>query len=405
MSGHHQTSNPEKIQSDNSPIKDGSRSGPAGAGAVAVGAQALISCAPLLVSGLDTIVLSLSLKIPESLLVELKEAKEKIQLGQDMAGLWHPGQTELFSWELSRTGLKLFPYVLRQGDITLCLSSRAADSAIPNGQLSIGSLSSNNNPADLLAMIKKWCLLYGISFVKETVSRVDLYADFEVPIQKQHLSSQSRIVTRACKIANYFSNRKLSGVQVGTSAIVLRCYDKLLEMQEKQATTKQEFFTVLWGRAPEHVTRVEYQLRREALYDFFRHSCTFAELTAKIPDLWAYLTSDWFRLAARSVDRKNRNQSREPVSPFWFAVQCAFNLFSPVAIRAKRLKVFNLKALVQQAGGIMATIAAGVGMAFEDIAGMLHLMDETIGRQLESVLSEKGDKDFYRRAALARLTI
>jgi len=405
MSDHHQTSNPEKIQSEKPSVKNGSRSGSAGAGAVAVGAQTSISCAPLLARGLDTVVLSLSLKIPESLLIELKEAKEKIQLGQDMAGLWHPGQTELFSWELSRTGRKLFPYVLRQGDITLCLSGRAADSAIPNGQLSIGSLSSNNNPADLLAMIKKWCLLYGISFVKETVSRVDLYADFEVPIQKQHLSSQSRIVTRACKIANYFSNRKLSGVQVGTSSIVLRCYDKLLEMQEKQATTKQEFFTVLWGRSPEHVTRVEYQLRREALHDFFRNSCTFAELTAKIPDLWAYLTSDWFRLSARPVDRENRHQDREPVSPFWFAVQCAFNLFSPVAIRAKRLKIFNLKALVQQAGGIMATIAAGVGMAFEDIAGMLHLMDETIGRQLENVLLEKGDKDFYRRAALARLTI
>lgn len=405
MSDHHQTSNPEKIQSKNSPIKDGSRSGPAGAGAVAVGAQTSISCAPLLVSGLDTIVLSLSLKIPESLLVELKEAKEKIQLGQDMAALWQPGQTDLFSWELSRTGRKLFPYVLRQGDITLFLSGRSADSPIPNGQLSIGSLSSNNNPADLLGMIKKWCLLYGISFIKETVSRVDLYADFEVAIQKQHLSSQSRMVTRALKVANYFSNRNLTGVQVGTSSIVLRCYDKLLEMQEKQATTKQEFFTVLWGRSPEHVTRVEYQLRREALHDFFRQSCTFAELNAKIPDLWAYLTSEWFRLAARSVDRKNRNQSRETVSPFWFAVQCAFNLFSPVAIRTKRLKVFNLKALVQQAGGIMATIAAGVGMAFEDIPGMLHLMDETIGRQLESILDEKGDKDFYRRAALARITI
>ena len=65
-----------------------------------------------------------------------------------------------------------------------------------------------------------------------------------------------------------------------------------------------------------------------------------------------------------------------------------------MAIRTKRLKIFNLKALVQQAGGIMATIAAGVGMAFEDIPGMLHLMDETIGRQLENVLLEKGDKDF-----------
>lgn len=405
MSGHHQTSNLEKIQSKKSPIKDGSRSGPAGVGAVAVGAQTLISCAPLLAKGLDTIVLSLSLKIPEKLLAELKAAKEKIQLGQDTSALWQPGQTDLFSWELSRTGRKLFPYILRQGDITLCLSSRAADSPIPNGQLSIGSLSSNNNPADLLGMIKKWCLFYGISFIKEIVSRVDLYADFEVAIQKQHLSSQSRMVTRAVKVANYFSNRNLTGVQVGTSSIVLRCYDKLLEMQEKQATTKQEFFTVLWGRSPEHVTRVEYQLRREALHDFFRHSCTFLELTAKIPDLWAYLTSDWFRLAARSVDRQNRHQDREPVSPFWFSVQCAFNLFSPVAIRIKRLKVFNVKALIEQAGGIMVTIAAGLGFAYEDLADIYRAMDDTIGLQVEKILLEKGDKDYYRRAALARITI
>jgi len=405
MSDHQQTLNPEKTQSKKSSIEDGSRSGPAGAGAVAVGAQALISCAPLLASGLDTIVLSLSLKIPAELLAELKEAKEKIQLGKDMSALWQPGQTKLFSWELSRSGRNLFPYVLRQGDITLSLSNRPSDSPIPNGQLSIGSLSSNNNPSDLLAMIKKWCLLYGIIFVKETVSRVDLYADFEVAIQKQHLSSQSRIVTRACKIANYFSNRKLSGVQVGTSSIVLRCYDKLLEMQEKQATTKQEFFTTLWGRSPDHVTRVEYQLRREALHDFFRHSCTFAELTAKIPDLWAYLTSEWFRLASRPVDRENRHQDREPVSPFWFAVQCAFNLFSPVAIRIKRLKVFNVQALIRQAGCIMVTIAAGLGFAYEDLPDIYRAMDDTIGRQVETILVEKGEKDYYRRAALAKITI
>lgn len=391
-------------QQDCSPTFNRPRSGPAGPRAVDSRAQARISCAPLLAKGFDTIHLSLSLDVPETVLAELREAKANVQQGQDLSCLWKFGQTNLFSWELSRTGVKLFPYVLRQGDLTLCLSTRASDSSIPNASLSIGSLSSNNNPFDLLSMFKKWLSLHGIHIRKEVVSRVDLYADFEVPIQKQHLASQGRMITRAVKVANFFVNRALSGVQVGTSSIVLRCYDKLLEMQEKQATTKQEFFINLWGKSPVDVTRVEYQLRRDALREFFKSSCTFAELSSRVPELWAYLTSSWFRLTARPVDRKNRHQDREVTSPFWVAVQSAFNLFSPVALRKKRLKVFNLKALVQQAGGIMATIAAGLGIPFEDLPEMLLLMQQTIGVRLQEILDLRGKKDFYRRGAAAALT-
>ena len=405
MSDHHQTSNLEKIQSKNYPTKDGSRSGPAGAGAVAVGAQTPISCAPQLVSGFDTIHLSWSLVVPENVLIELKAAKQKIQSGEENGGLWRFGQTNLFSFELSRVGVKLYPYVLRQGDITLFLSSRSVDSKIPNASLSIGSISSNNNPGELLVTIKKWLLNSGILVKKEMVSRVDIFSDFACDISKLHLTNPKRRVSRVNKIGTFTEFDRITGIQAGKGAIVLRCYDKLNEMKVKKATEKQVFFSELWKGTPDHVTRVEFQLRREAILEFFPDSSKYCDISSRVAEIWRYLTDEWFRQLRKNVDRKNRNQTRVQVSPFWFCVQKAFDLFSVAAERITKKKIFNLKALVQQAGGIMATIAAGVGMAFEDIPGMLHLMDETIGRQLENVLLEKGDKDFYRRAALARLTI
>lgn len=369
------------------------------------GAQTRISCAPQLVSGLDTIHLSLSCSIPEGVLTELKAAKEKIQEGPDGSALWKFGETNLFAWELSRVGVKLFPYILRSGDITFALSSRSTDSRIPNAQLSIGSLSSNNNPLQLLDTIKKWMQLYGMEIKKETVARADIFVDLECDIAKLHLVSQSRMVTRAEKVANFFSNRRLSGVQVGTSSIVLRIYDKLLEMQEKRATAKQEFFFTTWGKIPEHVTRVEFQLRRDALREFFLESCTLAELHAKLPETWKYLSEEWFRQTARAVDRENRNQSRETTSDFWRCVQAAFDVVEKALDRTKKLKVFNLRALIEQAGGIMATIAAGLGLVHDDLFAIRALMQDTIGDQVARIIDEKGHADFYRRAVVASITV
>ena len=369
------------------------------------GAQAHISCAPQLVSGFDTVQLSWALYIPQNILTELKATKEKIQSGEDAGALWRFGQTNLFSFELSRVGVKLFPYVLRQGDLTLCLSSRSVDSQIPNASLSIGSISSNNNPGQLLVAIKKWLLNFGILVKKESVSRIDIYADFACDISKLHLANFNRMVSRVNNINLFTNNRRVSGIQVGKGSIVLRCYDKINEMKEKKATEKQAFFAELWKGNPEHATRVEFQLRRDAIRDFLPESSKFADLSAKSAEIWRYLTDQWFRHVRKNVDRKNRNQSRVEVSPFWFCVQKAFDLFSVSAERIRKKKVFNLKALIEQAGGIMVTIAAGLGFAFEDLADIYRAMDDTIGQQVEKILLEKGEEDYYRRAALASITI
>ena len=369
-------------------------------------AQAPISCASqIVISGMDTIHLSLSLEIPEPIIDDLRTAKQTIQEGDREAALWKFGETNLFSWELARTGIKLFPFVLRMGDITLALSARKSDSRIPNAKLCIGSLSSNNNPADLWETVQRWFTLHGIKLVKETVSRVDLFADVEAEIEKLHLISQARMVTRAEKVAYYYANRRLTGLQVGSSSVVLRMYDKIQEMKDKKATAKQLFFQSLWKKEVAAITRVEFQIRRDGLRDFFPESCTFLQLRENLPGLWRYLTEDWFRHTARAVDRKNRNQSRETTSPFWQGVQAAFDLAQEALVRVKRLKVFNLKALVEQAGGIMVTIAAGLGVAYDDIFGIMATMQETIGFQVEDILSVKGERDYYRRAAACRVTV
>ena len=368
--------------------------------------QAQISCGSQIVThGLDTVHLTFALILPDTVLNDLRAAKQAIQDGESDSALWKFGQTNLFSWSLSRTGIKLFPFFLSSGDLTLALSGRKADSRIPNAKLCIGSMSSNNNPGQLLDTIKKWFALHGIQVKRETVARADLFADYAEEIGKLHLISQARMVTRAEKVAYYYSNRKLTGVQVGTSSIVLRMYDKIQEMADKRATAKQEFFASLWGGQQTAITRVEFQVRRDALREFWPESLTFAELVEGLPSLWRYLTEDWFRHTARAVDRANNNQSRETTSEFWQQIQAAFDLPAEKADRKKHLKVFNLQALTEQAGGIMATIAAGIGCQYDDLISIMAAMQDFIGGQVQKILAEKGERDFYRRAAVCCVNV
>lgn len=368
--------------------------------------QTPISCgSQIVIHGLDTVHLSLCLEVPGTVLDDLRQAKAAIQEGETDSALWRFGQTNLFSWSLSRTGIKLFPYVLRSGDLTLALSTRPADSRIPNAKLCIGSLSSQNNPGELLVTIKKWLALHQITVVREVVSRADLFADYAAEIGKLHLLSQARMVTRATKVAYYYAHRSLTGIQIGTGAIVLRIYDKIREMIDKRATAKQEFFAEKWGGDHPAITRIEFQVRRDALREMFPDSLTFDELAANLPRIWRYLTEDWFRHTARAVDRANNNQSRETTSDFWQEIQNAFDHQAEKCARVKRIKVFNLRALVEQAGGIMATIVAGLGVAYDDTFSMVATVQETITAQVQKILDRDGEKAFYNRVACSCVTI
>ena len=367
----------------------------------ATGGRTPVSRPPLLVnSAVDTLVLTFQANIPKPLIERLKEDRAKVQEGNDKELFFQVGGTKIFSFNLQRMGSKLYPFILKTGDVSLCLSTRDADSSIPSMQLSVGSISCHNGLTKLLKSFRLWCSLHKIMIKEEKVSRLDLCADFVVPIGTLSLWNQAKWVTRAVNAATYTTHRKLTGVQVGTGDVVLRIYDKIQEMADKHAAHKQEFFQNIWGNVPD-LTRVEFQLRRESIKTFCSGGSDFRTVAKKFANIWNYLTSEWFRQTAKSVDRLNRNQNRETVSEFWAVVQTAFDApLYPPATRDRKQKTINIKALVEQASGIMLTVCAGLGYVHDDLFGIFATTSTMIQDRLLTLMDGSGfERDFDARAA------
>lgn len=371
------------------------------------GGEALIS-SPLEIvsSGIDTLSLSVDAEIPADLILRLKEEREKIQSCSDDCLHVQFGNTDLFSFNLQRTGKKFYPYCLKSGDFSIFLSARAAGSSIPNMQVNVGSISCNNDIDGLFKSFRMWCSYHKIIIITDKVSRIDLYSDLVVDINTLTLFNQAKFVTRAEKVGLYYSNRKLTGLQVGSGAVVMRIYDKLQEMIDKQAGQKIEFFTKKWGKLPSSVTRVEYQLRRESIVSLLPRINNFQAVQAEIPNIWRYLTVNWFRQTSKAVDRLNRNQGRETTSHFWSSVQMAFDAPSHFpSCRNRKQKIVNVPALVRQAAGIMTTVCAALGVSHEDIFSVLGTASEMIR---DSIFDSSEDplfaRDYRRRAVSAVLS-
>lgn len=148
------------------------------------------------------------------------------------------------------------------------------------------------------------------------VSRVDLFAD----VQGWDIvaADRRRFAARANARQTYEEGDDLTSLQWGSGkSIRARIYDKTVETRK----SGKDWWPSVWGSAydpAQHVIRVEYEVKRNALREFSLHSPEQI-LTAR-PMLWKYLTENWLSLREPSGDS---NVSRRPVDPDWIAIQGA----------------------------------------------------------------------------------
>jgi hypothetical protein len=156
-----------------------------------------------------------------------------------------------------------------------------------------------------------------------------------------------------------------------------RVYDKTAELQlsgreEKRAIERARWSSHGWDvDAPEQVTRVEYQLRGEALDDLDlrdpyadKHGNRRA-LADTLDPIWRYLTRRWLRLLALSrvellaEGPRRRRADRIPLDPAWQVVQetTFVHEHAKVAIRCRR----RGGATHEQALGAALSALAGAG--------------------------------------------
>lgn len=348
-----------------------------------------------IVSGLDCLEISLHLDIQDnSIFDKLSFYKKEVQTTFNSSVAFSFHSKEYFKWNLQRTGTKLYPYVLRCGDISLMLSSRDGESTIPNCKIEFGSISAHNGVFDIYKRLLQWLAVYGFTVRKDIVSRVDLAVDcVGLCITETHVSNPERWITRARKFSIYFQDWNLTGVMLGKGSIALRVYDKALELRND--STKALFFYDLWNlplssASDTPVTRVEFQFRRDILKEFAIPVNTVKDLQKNLDTVFQYACTKWSRLSDSPVDRKNNNHQRSESSAFWKRVQSAvFNFPASPNQRIKKVLSKNLKSLRAQARGCLLNVAAASGHDPDDFFGIIATVQDVVSQDFSEFMTDR----------------
>ena len=150
----------------------------------------------------------------------------------------------------------------------MLISTRSSTAPIANTRLEIGSMSSwVPGYIQIFETLKKIISCEEGLIIEDQVSEIHLAADFlDLELEAYPIFEQDLWISKAHHSTNNYYRRKFNAVTVGRGDIMLRIYDKVLELC--QAKHKQHFFKKIWDFKKYNekpVTRVEFQIRRPVL--------------------------------------------------------------------------------------------------------------------------------------------
>lgn len=164
--------------------------------------------------------------------------------------------------------------------------------------------------AALHAWFIEWMRNVGLYAIQpETLSRVDFTFDYQIDAVD---FDENSVVSLAVKDSKYRDNGQLNGLVYGKGDVVLRIYDKILEIEQESG---KDWFIPLWG-VDQGVWRIEWQTRQKLLRRFGIR--TFDDLAAMKGDILRYLCETHDSLRTKMTDS---NRSRWPVHPLWLDLQ------------------------------------------------------------------------------------
>lgn len=146
--------------------------------------------------------------------------------------------------------------------------------------------------------------LYAV--LPESLSRVDFTFDYWIPAID---FDEDSVVSLSQKDNKYRDDGKINGLVYGKSDIVLRIYDKVMEIAEQSGKT---WLFQLWDGVSENVWRIEWQTRQAPLRRFGIR--TFKDLMIQQGDLLHHLAKKHDSLRIKSEDS---NRSRWEIHPLW----------------------------------------------------------------------------------------
>ncbi|MDR2755976.1 MAG: hypothetical protein LBC20_09735, partial [Planctomycetaceae bacterium] len=238
-----------------------------------------------------------------------------------------------------------------------------------------------------------WLRKIGFTVTEEKISRIDLQVMTTRPvIEYASLVAQGCVVKRAKKGNFHVESHDMSSFAFG-SDIYLRCYDKRKQLFDTcdEYGLKMIAEYCCGGELPDHLTRIEFQIRREVLE--ILGIDTIEDLRDSELSLVEWLTFDWFRLT-NGVSKKGHTREQE-VAAIWQEVRNAFFKYFPggnnnrIITRSFNEVVVNCTSedLVSQAVGCMATVASRAKITLEKDF-VLNYVIERIREHSEELFSK-----------------
>lgn len=347
-----------------------------------------------LMSFVDTLHLGFYLseiKLTEDDFKRLDEAKRVAR----ESGVNDPGLFEFQGkWFKVTSNKKLYGYVLYNDDVTVKISRKLSNGAYPEMFVEFRSRFLLGGLKDAYHLLKEWVEKWAV-ISSEKVSRVDLTTDFQGDIISD--LNLDNIVRRSKKWSSHFDfkssthglGRRITGHDFGSGDIMLRIYDKTLEIEDKgKQYVKAEWEKCGWDKIS-MVSRIEFQLRRGFLKEFKVE--TVDDLMLKAPDIWRYLTEDWFSICEPSESDKTR--SRWSPSSVWRSVIDSFARFGELsgAVREK-IKQVSLENLMPQAVGLVTSCMALMLKRKIDVIEFFEMIEKQCnkkGKTIEDVVLKK----------------
>ncbi|MCR8963938.1 replication initiation factor [Brevibacillus halotolerans] len=312
---------------------------------------------PLILKGIDTLEFGLDVEdyLPtfNSYLDYFKKLKEAAQT----SGVEQTLTIGNLTLTVHRTGIPFYAYKLTCNDFSICFMDKEMKGNSPIFVRLMSSFLWSYGYKQAYYNFLEWFLCFQPNLSGIRLSRSDICVDLDEASFKQ--CDSKGVVKRARRQIEHFVNgeykegRKFSGFTIGGGGPILaRIYNKSLEVKKSQKLWFQDIWRENGWNESKEVWRVEFQIRREALKEFSIHSAN--ELFDNEDQLWAYLTEEWLTIKQPTKD----NVSRWKIKRKWKLVQTAGMNYKPSPLIRERVKKANLKQLLDQAAGLMLSVAA-----------------------------------------------
>ena len=361
---------------------------------------------------LDKLKVSLHCNIPE-------EFKEPIRLKKaelnDIDEIKNPEAREASlefidgkSLNVHSTGAgKKYSYYLTSGDIEILMSNHKADAQCPNIRIEIGSVSCWEGWLQHFENITAWLRGHGVEIVRQIITEFHIAADLlNLDYNSTGFEFKDRWVARCNRGSQHFEHWEYNYLSLGKGDFMFRCYGKTGEMKKDSA--KHDFFHHLWkqetGHDVEHVTRLEFQIRRKVIKDLKINSVS--DLSQKLNAIWAYCVGDgkdnkgWCRFldqAMTPADRRNKNQQRYDTDQLWELVRnVRFGEGRTFKLVREKTQHINIQLLSSMVAGCVSTLCGAMGLSEDDVEGHINLGRYFVEDQLKRNF-HKDPKEYKRK--------